>query len=386
MARQLRAGLVGGGPGAFIGPVHRIAAELDGRLRVVAGAFSSDPDRSRASAARYAVDPDRAYGSYAEMFAAEAGRADGIDLVIVAAPNHLHFPVTSDALAAGFHVVCDKPLTATLREAELLRDQVHAGDRHLAVTFTYTGYPMVRQARALCRAGELGAIRKVVVEYAQGWLGSPVEREGNKQASWRADPARSGLGGCVADIGVHAFNIAEFVSGDAVSELCAALTRVVPGRALDDDCNALLRFASGATGVLAASQVAAGERNRLELRVYGEKGGLHWSHEAPDRLRVDAADGPTRVFHAGSDYLDPSARVATRLPAGHPEGYLEAFATLYRDVAALVTGDMAVGASLVPGIDDGVRGMRFIEAAIASSAGGSAWTAIGGDSGRNVLK
>ncbi|WP_031238136.1 Gfo/Idh/MocA family protein [Asticcacaulis sp. AC466] len=354
---KLRLGMAGGGPGAFIGPVHLMAARLDDRLTLTAGAFSRDAARNRQAGEGYGLAPDRVYASWQDMLAAEAKRADKIDILSIVTPNDTHFPIAKAALEAGFHVLCDKPATLNLEEALRLRDVVRATGRHYALTYTYSGYPLVREARRLIGEGRLGAIRKIVVEYSQGWLSQPVH---SKQADWRADPAQSGIGGCIADIGVHAFHLSEFVSGARVERLSADLGVVVPGRRLDDDCNILLRYANGARGVLVASQIAAGDRNGLRLRVYGEKGGLDWSQEQPNSLTLNWHDQPTQVLHAGMPYLAYGARV----PAGHPEGYIEAFATLYNDFAQQVaTGEP----SLVPGIDDGVRGMAFVATAVASS-------------------
>lgn len=360
-------GLVGGGPGSFIGAVHRTAAELDGRIRLVAGAFSSDADRSRAAAAGYGIDPARAYPDLATMLAREAERPDGIRMATIATPNHLHLDQARAALHAGIAVMSDKPATATLDEALALRDVVAASDAPYRLTFTYTGYPMVREARARIAAGEIGAVRKVVVEYFQGWLSDRVEDSGNRQAAWRVDPARAGLGGCIGDIGVHAFNLAEFVTGGQVAQLSADLAAVVPGRALDDDCTVLLRFADGARGILAASQIATGARNDLRLRVFGERGNLDWSHEAANRLTITHPDGSTHTLHAGSGTLGRDAAAATRLPAGHPEGYIEAFANLYRDFARLLSGEPA---PLLPDIGAGVRSMAFIERAVRNNGRG----------------
>lgn len=358
---RVRLGLVGGGPGAFIGPVHRIAAELDRRIELVAGAFSSDAGRSRAAGEAYGVDPARAYESVEAMIAAEAQRPDGIEMLAVATPNHLHLAAARAGLEAGLAVLSDKPATATLAEAEDLAAIVARTGGLYGLTYTYTGYPMVREARARIAAGELGTIRKVVVEYLQGWLAEPIEREGQKQAAWRVDPAKAGQGGCIGDIGVHAFNLAEFVVGAPVEAILPDLAAVVPGRALDDDATVLLRFSGGARGILAASQVATGERNGLRLRVWGDKGGLDWSHEACDRLSLVSADGSVRTLFGGSGAVGADAAAASRLPAGHPEGYLEAFANLYRDFAGAVRGGER---GLVPGIADGLRSMRFVAAAV----------------------
>ncbi|MDR3510769.1 MAG: Gfo/Idh/MocA family oxidoreductase [Caulobacteraceae bacterium] len=372
----LRLAMVGGGPGSFIGPVHRMAAELDGAFELVAGAFSRDRQRSIAAADRYGVATDRAYADYRQMIAAEHDRPDGAEVVAVVTPNHLHFPVAQAALAAGIHVISDKPATATLAEALALQVMIDRAGVRYGLSYTYTGYPMVREARELCCGGELGAIRKVVVEYSQGWLSHAIERAGDRQAAWRADPEQAGVGGCIGDIGVHAFNIAEFVSGRQVAELCADLSSVVPGRALDDDCNMLLRFDNGAPGVLIASQIAAGDRNGLRLRVYGERGNLDWSHENPQILTVNWADRPTEILHAGAPYLRRGATRDSRLPSGHPEGFIEAFANIYRDFADDIRAGGDRGESLVPGIEAGIRGVAFVECAVAASRARAGWVKL----------
>lgn len=373
----IRLAMVGGGPGAFIGPVHRMAAELDGRICLVAGAFSRDASKNAEAAGAWGVSPERTYADHEAMIASERSRADGAELVAVVTPNHLHFAVSAAALRAGLHVMSDKPATLDLAEAKELAKVVAASKRLYGLTYTYTGYPMIREARGIVGRGDLGRVRKIVVEYAQGWLSQPIERDGDKQAGWRADPALAGAGGCIADIGVHAFNIAEFVGGARVERLCADLASVVPGRTLDDDCNVLLGFEGGARGVLIASQISAGARNGLQLKVYGEKGGLSWSHERHTELTVDWLDAPTQVLHAGSPYLSGPARAASRIPTGHPEGFVEAFANLYRDFAeAIVEGRADAG--LVPGIAEGVRGMAFVETAVAASRDGAGWVALQG--------
>jgi len=370
----LRLAMVGGGPGSFIGPVHRMAAELDGRIRLTAGVFSRDPAKNAQAAADWGVAPDRVYPDHHAMIAAERGRDDGVDLVSVVTPNHLHFDVAAAALKGGLHVISDKPATLNLAQARDLADIVAASGKLYGLTYTYTGYPMVREAREIVARGDLGAVRKVVVEYSQGWLSRPLEREDNKQASWRSDPARSGVGGCIGDIGVHAFNIAEFITGRRVERLCADVATVVPGRDLDDDCNVLLRFAGGARGVLVASQVSAGARNGLQISVYGETGGLTWSHEDPNILTLDWLDGPSQVLHAGSAYLGAGARAVTRLPTGHPEGFIEAFANIYRDFADAIVGKG--DGQLVPDIGEGVRGMAFVERAVAASRADAGWVGL----------
>jgi len=368
-------GMVGGGPGAFIGPVHKIAAELDGKIELVAGAFSQSAERSRAAGAGFALDPARAYPSYEAMFEAEKLRTDGIDFVVIATPNHLHLPVAKAAFGAGIAVMSDKPATATYDEVLELESVVNQAALPYGLTHTYAGYSLVREARALLAAGALGPIRKVAVEYLQGWLSAPLEASGQKQAAWRSDPALNGPGGCIGDIGTHAFHLLEYVTGLKVTSIHAALATIVPGRRLDDDCNALLRLEGGASGTLMASQVAAGERNGLRLRVYGEKGSIEWRQQDPNRLSVKWLDGPEEIRHAGGSYLGADARAVTRLPGGHPEGYIEAFAVLYREFADGLIGwrqdpSQAMPVTL-PGIQAGVRGMRFIERAIESSRTGS---------------
>ncbi len=382
LGRKLRFGMVGGGRGAFIGAVHRIAAQLDGQAELVAGAFSSDPQRSRDSAADLFVAPDRAYGDYREMAAAEAARpADGrLDFVVVVTPNDQHFPAATLFLEHGFNVVCDKPATLDLREALALRETVARSGKVFVLTHNYAGNAMVKQARELVRGGALGTLRKVVVEYSQGWLSREIEREGQKQAAWRTDPARSGAAGCLGDIGTHAEHLARYVTGLRIEALCADLSTFVPGRRLDDDANLLLRFAGGARGVLHCSQVAAGEENRLALRVYGSEASLAWRQEHPDELVVMRLDRPREVLHRGNPYLGEAARRAARVPAGHPEGYLEAFANLYRDafraIIAEVGGAPGPADPDFPTIDDGVAGMAFVEAALQSHARGGSWTSV----------
>ncbi|HTQ11455.1 MAG TPA: Gfo/Idh/MocA family oxidoreductase [Fimbriimonadaceae bacterium] len=369
--RKLRMGMVGGGPGAFIGPVHRIAAELDGDIELVAGAFSQSPERSRAAGESYKLDPARAYPTWQEMIESERRRTDPVDFVAIVTPNHLHLPVAEAALKAGFPVMSDKPATATYAEAVSLEKTVAETKLPYALTHTYAGYSLVREAREICESGELGTIRKVVVEYLQGWLSRPIEHSGQKQAEWRADPARSGPGGCSADIGVHAFHLIEYITGLQATEISASLLSVVPGRLVDDDCTALLRFNNGATGSIVASQIAAGEGNGFRIRIYGEAGSLDWKQEDPNRLRLKWLDAPEEIRHASGNYLGESARAVTRLPGGHPEGYLEAFAVLYREFAASLAAWRAGKTDPIPptlpGISAAVRGMRFIDRAIESS-------------------
>ena len=376
MVRRLRMGMIGGGPGAFIGPVHRFAAEMDREIELVAGVFSSDAARSAAAGESYRIDPARAYPSLDAMFAGEAARDDGIDFVSIVTPNHNHLPSARAALAAGLPVITDKPLTATLAEAHELAGLVASAGLPFGVTYTYSGYPLVREARARIAAGEIGTIRKVVVEYPQGWLAGEAV---GKQAEWRVDPTKAGLGGCIGDIGVHAFQLAEFVTGLRVTEMLADLGAVVPGRLLDDDCTILLRFDNGqpggARGVLLASQIEVGELNGLRIRAYGDKGGIVWKQEVPNTLTMHSLDGRTEIIHAGGSQLGPDAASRTRTPAGHPEGYLEAFANLYRDFAALVRGEAA---PLLPGIADGVRGMTFIDTAVSASRAKAGWVKLEG--------
>ncbi len=371
--RRLRAGIVGGGQGAFIGALHRIAAELDNLARVVAGAMSSNPDTARQSAEAWHLA--RAYESYETMAREEARLDEGIDFVIVATPNHLHLPVAKAFLDAGIHVVCDKPLAATLDEAEEMAGVVAGSRRLFALTQTYTGYPMVREAREFVLSGRLGELRRVQVEYNQDWLREPLEREGNKQALWRTDPARAGISCCVGDIGTHAHNLLEFVSGRKVESLLAELTSFVAGRELDDDASMLLRLEGGARGTLTCSQIACGEENNLAIRLYGDKAGLEWRQQEPNTLKVKPAGEAWQLHRAGAGYLGEAARAAMRTPAGHPEGYLEAFANIYRDFMADVRraglGEAPLGN--YPGIHEGLRGMRFVQASVESSNRGGVW-------------
>ena len=379
--RRLRLGMVGGGRGAFIGAVHRIAARIDDRYELVAGALSSDPERARASGADLLLDPDRCYGDYQEMLARESARPDGIDVVAIVTPNHMHHGPAKAFLEAGIHVICDKPLTTSVEEAEDLAAAVERSGKVFVLTHNYTGYPMIRQARDMIASGELGRIRVVQVEYPQDWLTVRLESTGQKQAEWRTDPARSGVGGCIGDIGTHAFNLAEFVTGLTCAELAADLTTFVEGRPLDDNVNMMLRFEGGARGLLWASQVAPGNENGLRLRVYGEKGGLEWAQEQPNHLRHAPFGEPPRLITRGGPGSSPAAGHATRIPSGHPEGYLEGFAQIYRDAAELITAQMAgrepeAQATLVPGVQHGVRGVRFIHAAVNSSRAGAGWTRL----------
>jgi predicted dehydrogenase len=373
MTARLHAGIIGGGRGAFIGSVHRIAAELDAQAVVVAGAMSADPQTARDSAAAWNLA--RCYDSYQEMARAEAARQDGIDFVIIATPNHLHLPVARAFLEAGIHVICDKPLTATLPEGEQLLQLVQQGKALFALTHNYTGYPAVRQARAMLLDGLIGEVRKVLVEYQQDWLMEPIEHSGNKQALWRTDPARAGPSGCLGDIGTHAENLLKFITGLSIRALCADLTSFVPGRRLEDDANLLLRLEGGAKGTMVCSQIACGEENNLTIRVYGTRAGLEWHQQEPNTLLHKPAGEPWRVLRAAHSYLDAGAQSSTRTPAGHPEGYLEAFANIYRafiaDVLQLRAGQPPRGG--YPTVQDGVRGLRFVAAALESAARGSQW-------------
>jgi len=376
--RRLRLGMVGGGQGAFIGSVHRIAARLDDRYELVAGAFSSDPKRARASAAELRVAPDRAYESFAVMAASEAARADGIDVVAIVVPNHLHHAIAKAFLEAGIHVICDKPMTTTPADALDLVQTVRGSGLVFALTHNYTGYAMVREARARVQAGELGTLRVVQVEYPQDWLTTRLEATGQKQAAWRTDPARSGAGGAIGDIGSHAFNLAEFVTGLELEELCAELSTFVAGRRLDDNAHILLRYANGARGMLWASQVAPGNENALAIRVYGEHGGLAWHQERPDQLHLFPFGQPPQLITRMGPGAGAAAGRVARIPPGHPEGYLEAFANLYADCAELITArvqgrDPDPAATLVPGVEDGARGVAFIAAAVNSSHRGGVW-------------
>lgn len=376
MVRRLRMGMIGGGPGSFIGPVHRLVAEMDREIELVAGVFSSDPARSRAAGQSYKIDPSRAYADLPAMFTAERSRRDPIDFVTIVSPNHHHLPAAKAALAASIPVMSDKPMTATFAEALELAKLVRASALPYALTYTYSGYPLVREARMRIAAGALGALRKVVVEYPQGWLAGEAA---GKQAEWRVDPSRSGEGGCIGDIGVHAFHLAEFITGLQVTEILADLAAVVPGRRLDDDCTVLLRFNNGARGVLLASQIEVGELNGLRIRVYGESGGLLWRQEQPNTLTSRTQDGRTEIIHAGSAHLGDAAH--TRIPAGHPEGYLEAFANLYRDFAGLLRGEAA---PLLPGLTDGLRGMRFIATAVDASRKKAGWVPLAAPEEQNA--
>jgi predicted dehydrogenase len=373
----IRLGMVGGGEGAFIGAVHRVAARLDGHYQLVAGALSSTAEKARRSGAALGLDPARSYADFASMAEAEAARPDGIEVVSIVTPNHVHVPAALAFLERGVHVICDKPLATSLDEARRLEEPLRRSGLVFCLTHNYTGYPMVRQARAMVASGELGAVRVVQVEYAQDWLSTKLEDTGQKQAAWRVDPARAGAGGALGDIGTHAFQLASFVTGLACEAVLADLSTFVPGRRLDDDARILLRYAGGAKGMLWASQVAPGNENALTLRVYGERGGLEWRQEHPNQLRFAPLGQPPRIIARAAPGAWPEAARVSRIPSGHPEGYLEAFATIYTEAARAIrarrAGDAPAEGVTFPGIADGLAGMAFVEAAVRSSRAGATW-------------
>lgn len=377
---RVRLGMVGGGRDAFIGGVHRIASRIDDHYSLVAGAFSSTADKALASARELGVDDDRAYTGFAEMADREAGREDGIEVVSIVTPNHLHGAVAREFLSRGIHVICDKPLTASLDEARTLVAAAEASGALFVLTHNYTGYPLMRQARAMIGAGELGDIRVVQVEYAQDWLAEDVESTGQKQAGWRTDPDRSGVGGCIGDIGTHAFNLAGFVTGLELESLCADIDAFVPGRKLDDNAHVLMRFVGGAKGMLWSSQVAPGNENGLRLRIFGSKGGLEWSQEEPNKLWYSPLGEATRLLTRGGAGANDAANAVTRIPAGHPEGYLEGFANLYSEAAELIrarrSNSEAPVDGLLPTVHDGLKGVAFIDAVVRSSKANGEWTSL----------
>lgn len=382
MKRKIRMGMVGGGPGSFIGAVHRMAANLDGQIELVCGCFSSSPAKSLETGRSLYLPEDRIYGSYQEMMEREAVLPEGerMDFVSIVTPNDMHFAPALLALEKGFDVAMDKPMTYTLDEAKQLRDKVKESGRLLLLTHTYTGYPMVKEARERVRRGDLGKIRVVYVEYPQGWLYNDCSAT-NKQAAWRVDPKRSGKAGCMGDIGTHAFNLAEYITGLRTEALCGELHTFVPDRLLDDDGAALLRYEGGARGVLMASQVAVGQENSLRIRVYGEKGGLEWHQEEPNTLLMRWPDRQPEVIRTGGAGLSPWATANTRTPAGHPEGYLEAFANLYRHFAAALqarlAGEEPTPTDLdFPSVEEGVRGMQFIETIVSTKNSDQKWVSI----------
>ena len=377
--RRLRYGMVGGGRGAFIGAVHRFAARLDDGYEFVAGALSADPENARASGADLGIAPERCYADYSEMARAEAARADGIEAAVIVTPNHLHFDASRAFLAAGIDVICDKPLTTTMAQASELIALAKASGLVFAVTLNNTGYAMVRQAREMIAAGELGEVRIVHATYIQDWLTKPIDADGQKQAEWRTDPARAGASAVLADIGVHAHNLAAFVTGLELDEVAADLTTFVPGRRLDDNAHVLLRYKGGARGVLLASQVAPGNLNSLSVKVYGSKAGLEWAGETPEILRFTPFGEPSRTLVRGGPANTSAATRVSRMPGGHPEGFIEGFANLYRDAGALIRArrsgqapDPLLAAS-VPSVVDGAKGIRFVEAAVASSRANGGW-------------
>ena len=383
--RKLRMGMIGGGPGAFIGGVHRIAAGMDGEIELVCGAFSSDPEKSKQAGEQLNIPTQRIYGSYKEMIRSESSLPPGerMEIVSIVTPNHVHFEPTKLALENGFHVILDKPLAFDLKEAKILQELANKSELLFCLTHTYTGYPMVKEARQQVLSGKFGKIRKVYVDYPQGWLSNLLEapdssHHSRKQATWRTDPAQSGIAGAMGDIGTHAFNLAEYVSGLNVTKICADINTVVEGRKLDDDGTVLLKFDNGASGFLYSTQVAAGEENNTRIRVYGEKGGLEWQQEDANSLKVKWVDKPTEIYRTGNVYLSSFAQHNTRVPAGHPEGYLEAFANLYRNFALCVKAKMSGTEPKpewldFPGVEDGVRGMTFVEKVIESGKSNEKW-------------
>ncbi|TRL39015.1 Gfo/Idh/MocA family protein [Rhizobium straminoryzae] len=379
-APKIRLGMVGGGQGAFIGAVHRMAARLDDHYDLVAGALSSTPEKALASARDLGLDPSRSYGSFAEMAEKEAARPDGIEAVSIVTPNHVHFAAAKAFLERGIHVICDKPLTSNLEDARALKAVADRADALFILTHNYTGYPMVRHARELVRAGELGEIRLVQMEYPQDWLAEPVEQTGAKQAVWRTDPAQSGAGGSTGDIGTHAYNLGSFISGLELDELAADVHTFVEGRRLDDNAHVMLRFKGGAKGLLWCSQVATGNENGLKVRIYGTKAGIEWTQADPNYLWFTLLGEPKQLItRAGAGAGAAAARV-TRIPSGHPEGYLEAFATIYSEAAAAIiaarSGASVDPAVTYPTVDDGVKGVAFVSAIIESGKANGAWVKV----------
>ena len=381
MKKTLRMGMVGGTMEAFIGEVHRKSAALDGNFALVCGAFSSKPEKSRETGKALGLSTERVYDTFSEMIEKESTlpEEERMEVVSIVTPNHVHFEPAKLALESGFHVIIDKPLAFSLEEAKELKRVVEQTGNILALTHTYTGYPMIKEAKHMVVTGKLGTIRKIYVEYPQGWLSTALEKDGNKQASWRTDPNRSGAGGAIGDIGTHAANLAEYVSGLKISLICADVNRVVEGRKLDDDAAALLQFDNGASGVLMATQVAAGEENDLKLRVYGELGGIEWTHSQPNSLIHKTPDNPIQILRAGTGYLSDLAKQNTRLPAGHPEGYIEAFANIYnafhRAVCDAHSGQLKPIKSYdFPDVYDGVRGMAFVTKMLESNRSTEKWT------------
>jgi predicted dehydrogenase len=373
-------GMVGGGRGAFIGQVHRMAANLDGKIELVAGAFSSNPEKSKLSGEDFFLDPSRVYGSYEEMALAEAAREDGIDFVSIVVQNHLHYAVAKTFLDAGIHVICDKPLALSLEQGKELRDLVEKTGVVFALTHNYTGYPMVKEARRMVKDGELGRILKIVAEYPQGYAVGDVEGEGSGAISnWRADPKIAGISNCIGDIGTHAHNLVKYITGLEVEELAAELTAFIPGRELDDDGNCLVRFTGGVKGIIYASQISNGDENNLNIRIYGTKASLEWHQEEPNDLVVKFANAPRKTYRRGNDYLGEAAQANSRTPFAHPEGFIEAFANVYLAAAAAIADKIdgkpaPEGGYDYPTVDDGVAGMAFIKACVESSQNNAAWT------------
>lgn len=380
-ADRIRLGMVGGGQDAFIGAVHRIAARIDDQFELVAGAFSSNPEKSIASGRELGLSDERIYPTYSEMAKMESQREDRIEAVAIVTPNHVHFGAAREFLELGFHVICDKPLTAELADAKSLVDIVNSSGKLFILTHNYTGYPMIRQAREMVANGDLGEIRLVQMEYVQDWLTEKLEDTGHKQAEWRTDPGKSGVGGCVGDIGTHAYNLGSFVSGLTLDSLCADLTSFVKGRKLDDNVSVLLRYKGGAKGMLWASQVAPGNENALTLRIYGEKGGLEWAQEHPNHLWFTPLGQPKRLLTRGGADVGEAANRLTRIPAGHPEGYLEGFANIYSEAARAirqVRGEGGVVDTEVcfPTVEDGLNGMKFVNACVESSNQNGKWVTL----------
>ena len=375
---KIKLGMVGGGECAFIGEVHRIAARMDERFQLCAGALCSDPERSLKSALDLGLPEDRSYSDYKEMAISESQRDDGINFVSIVTPNHLHHPIAKAFLEVGINVICDKPMTMNSEEAQELIDISESSDLIFAVTYNYSGYPLIREAREIIKKGELGSIRIIKVEYIQDWLTEPIENTGQKQASWRVDPKKSGIGGSIGDIGTHAFHLAHFVTQQLPNKISADLSCFVEGRELDDNAHILMRYESGAKGMIWSSQVAPGNENNLKIQIYGEKGGLIWQQENPNELILNLLNQPSRRLTRGSSFVgDQSARL-TRIPAGHPEGYLEGFANIYREVAdefsAKISGKPISKDILYPTSKEGLYGVSFIEAAIESNSKDSVWT------------
>ena len=375
---KLKLGMVGGGQGAFIGSVHRIASRIDDHYELVAGSLASNPEVAHASAKELGIAEDRSYSTFLEMAEKESNLENGIDVVAIVTPNNLHYPIAEAFLKKGIHVICDKPLTHNLEDAEKFFECVKNSKALFALTHNYTGYPMVRQAREMCRNGSIGKLRVIQVEYAQDWLTLPIENEGQKQASWRTDPSKAGMGGSIGDIGSHAFNLADFITGAKLTELCADISNFVEGRKNDDNAHVLLRYENGVKGMLWSSQVAPGNENALKIRIYGDKGGLEWEQENPNYLRVDIFGEAKKIIRrAGNETTNVAGRV-TRIPPGHPEGYLEGFANIYSDFAKQIHAiknnqKIEDELLLVPSIEDGLKGVKFISAVVESGLGGSKW-------------